>query len=118
MHACMQAFANAWKKACQTPGGVVLVPAGKTFFLSGGDFVGPCNGNTKFQIDGTLVASNDPKLDHLEYWITFDSVARLTVVGKGVFDGNGASSWSRCRKSSNCPNRPTVSLSISQRSSI
>ncbi|KAL6533538.1 hypothetical protein OROMI_027650 [Orobanche minor] len=36
-----QAFANAWKSACRTPGVVISVPAGKIFFLSGGDFEGP-----------------------------------------------------------------------------
>lgn len=110
MHACMQAFADAWKKACQTPGGVVSVPAGKTFMVSGGDFVGPCNGVTTFKIDGTLVASTDPKLDDLDYWIMFDNVQSLKLIGKGVFNGNGASSWSRCHSSSNCASRPVVSL--------
>lgn len=108
----MQAFAKAWIKACETPGGMVSVPApaGKTFLVSSGDFEGPCNGQTRFQTDGTLVASNDPKLDALEYWITFHKVVGLTLVGQGVFDGNGASSWSRCDKSSNCNSRPTVSI--------
>ncbi|KAL6516871.1 hypothetical protein OROHE_018159 [Orobanche hederae] len=103
-----QAFANAWKSACRTLGVVVSVPAGKTFFLSGGDFVGPCNGRTIFRIDGTLVASNDPKLDNLDYWITFDGISRLTIAGNGVFDGNGASAWSLCGKSPNCSTRPTI----------
>ncbi|XP_057793353.1 polygalacturonase-like [Salvia miltiorrhiza] len=102
-----QGFANAWKKACQTPGGGVLVPAGKAFVLSGGEFVGPCKGKTKFQIDGTLIASNDPKLDRLDYWITFASVTRLTIFGKGVLNGNGASAWSRCGTSTSCAPRPT-----------
>ncbi|KAH6780605.1 hypothetical protein C2S52_011842 [Perilla frutescens var. hirtella] len=107
-----QAFANAWKKACETRGGVVSVPAGKSFFVSGGDFVGPCNGRTIFQVDGTVVASdNDPKMDDSESWITFEEVDNLKVVGKGVFDGNGASSWSRCA-SSDCGNRPAVSVVI------
>ncbi|XP_047940931.1 polygalacturonase-like [Salvia hispanica] len=101
-----QAFAKAWKKACQTPGGVLAIPAGKTFLLSGGDFVGPCNGKTIFRVDGTIVASNDPKLDDRDYWITFDNIARLIVVGHGVFNGNGASSWSRCGPW-NCKTRPT-----------
>ncbi|KAL6549455.1 hypothetical protein OROHE_008572 [Orobanche hederae] len=69
---------NAWKSACRTSGVFASVPAGKTFFLSGGDFVGPCNGRTIFRIDGTLVASNNPKLDNLDYWITFDGISRLT----------------------------------------
>ena len=107
----MQAFANAWKKACQTPGGVLAIPAGKTFLLSGGDFVGPCNGKTIFRVDGTIVASNDPKLDDRDYWITFDNIARLIVVGHGVFNGNGASSWSRCGPW-NCKTRPTVILCV------
>ncbi|KAL1560676.1 galacturonan 1,4-alpha-galacturonidase [Salvia divinorum] len=79
----------------------------KIFLLSGGDFVGPCNGKTIFQVDGTIVASNDPKLDNLDYWITFDNITRLVVNGNGVFNGNGASTWSRCRNSRDCKSRPT-----------
>lgn len=109
MHA---GITRCMEEGCQTPRGVVSVPAGKTFLVSGGDFKGPCNGQTLFHIDGTLVASNDPnKLDNLEYWITFNEIDDLVIFGEGVFYGNGASSWSHCDKSSNCDSRPIVSLS-------
>ncbi|KAI3465526.1 hypothetical protein Pfo_022189 [Paulownia fortunei] len=103
---CIQAFTNAWKKACETVGGIVSVPRG-TFYVSGADFQGPCNGSTLFHTDGIVIASNDPTLDQ-DYWITFYEVDGLTVSGNGVFDGNGASSWSRCNGLANCNLPPTT----------
>ncbi|XP_042045074.1 polygalacturonase-like [Salvia splendens] len=102
----MKAFADAWKNACQTPGGVVTVPAGETFLVSSGEFEGPCNGQTLFQMDGILVASEDLKLDDTEFWITFHKIDDLVLSGTGVFDGKGALSWSLCDRSSNCHHRP------------
>ncbi|KAL1560679.1 galacturonan 1,4-alpha-galacturonidase [Salvia divinorum] len=101
-----QAFADAWKKACQTPGGIVTVPTGKTFLVSIGEFEGPCNGQTLLQMDGTLVASEDSKLDDTEFWITFHKIDDLVLCGTGIFDGKGALSWSHCDESSSCHHRP------------
>ena len=110
IYSFMKAFADAWKNACQTPGGVVTVPAGETFLVSSGEFEGPCNGQTLFQMDGILVASEDLKLDDTKFWITFHKIDDLILSGIGVFDGKGALSWSQCDKSSNCHHRPAVSL--------
>ncbi|XP_011085642.1 exopolygalacturonase [Sesamum indicum] len=102
-----QAFQDAWKSACQADGGVVSVPQG-TFRVSGSAvFEGPCNGQTGFSVDGTVIASDDPTLDK-DYWITFHKVDALTVSGYGVFDGNGASSWSSCNGVKNCNPLPPV----------
>ncbi|XP_042067471.1 polygalacturonase-like [Salvia splendens] len=102
----MKAFTDAWKNACQTPGGVVTVPVGETFLVSSGEFEGPCNGQTLFQMDGILVASEDLKLDDTKFWITFHKIDDLVLSGIGVFDGKGALSWFQCDKSSNCHHRP------------
>ncbi|KAG9158464.1 hypothetical protein Leryth_013214 [Lithospermum erythrorhizon] len=36
------AFLEAWKKACNTPQSVLLVPANKTYVLNPTRFLGPC----------------------------------------------------------------------------
>ncbi|PIN11863.1 Galacturan 1,4-alpha-galacturonidase [Handroanthus impetiginosus] len=97
-----QAFSDAWKKACETEGGRLLVPVGGgSFYVSGAQFKGPCTGQTIFRIDGTIIASDDLTLDDQDYWITFHEVDALTLSGNGFFDGNGASSWSHCAHAPN-----------------
>lgn len=106
----VQSFMNAWEQACKIDGGVVTVPRG-TFLLSSADFKGPCIGLTLFKLEGTLVANGQPLLDDQDYWITFYKVERVTISGNGVFDGNGASSWSVCHGKSKCNDLPpTVSI--------
>ncbi|KAK4420565.1 Polygalacturonase [Sesamum alatum] len=105
-----QAFLDAWKSGCQADGGIVSVPEG-TFYLSGAAFEGPCNGPTSFHVDGTVVASDDPTLDQ-DYWITFRKVDGLTISGYGIFDGNGASSWSRCDSDEKCDPLPPMTMKI------
>ncbi|KAL6511255.1 hypothetical protein OROHE_020479 [Orobanche hederae] len=105
------AFASAWQKACQTVGGTVSVPTG-SFFLSRADFIGPCDGQTLFHTDGTLIASDDPTLGDRDHWITFSYVDGLKIFGNGVFDGNGALSWSRCHGIANCQHLPPTTLKI------
>ncbi|KAK4437020.1 Exopolygalacturonase [Sesamum alatum] len=102
-----KAFLDAWKGACAAEGGVLAVPLG-TFFVNGATFEGPCNGETLFRTKGTLRASSDPSLDQ-EYWILFDNVDRLTILGNGTFYGNGESAWPRnqCDKSLSCKKPPT-----------
>ncbi|KAL3837660.1 hypothetical protein ACJIZ3_022251 [Penstemon smallii] len=105
------AFASVWKKACETQGGLVVVPFG-TYFVSSATFQGPCNGKTLLQIDGNIIASSDPSLNK-ENWIQFYSLDGLDVSGRGTFDGRGASAWpyNNCDVSSNC-NLPPVSIDI------
>lgn len=98
---------KAWKKACGTPGGTILIPKG-TFLVSSGDFKGPCKGTTKFRIDGTLVASSGFG-GNKDFWLIFNKVDRLIFFGTGTLNGNGASTWAGCKVSKNCDNRPTVS---------
>lgn len=110
MMVVVQSFMNAWEQACKIDGGVVTVPRG-TFLLSSADFKGPCIGRTLFKLEGTLVANGQPLLDDQDYWITFYKVERVTISGDGVFDGNGASSWSVCHGKSKCNDLPpTVSI--------
>ncbi|KAK6141234.1 hypothetical protein DH2020_025031 [Rehmannia glutinosa] len=106
-----EGFASAWEKACGIDGGMVSVPIG-TFLVKSGNFNGPCNGETLFHIDGIVKASDAPTLNSQDYWITFFEVDGLTVSGNGVFDGNGAASWSRCHGISKCQSLPPTTLKI------
>ncbi|KAK6155305.1 hypothetical protein DH2020_009553 [Rehmannia glutinosa] len=83
----------AWKKACQINGGVLLIPSG-TYLVSGATFQGPCKGQTKVSLQGTLKATSNVTLG-VDYWIGFYSVDNLIIYGNGTFDGNGASAWGR-----------------------
>ncbi|KAL1535563.1 galacturonan 1,4-alpha-galacturonidase [Salvia divinorum] len=86
-----QAFLDAWKKACATNGGTVSVPNGN-YQLSDVEFSGPCNGQTRFLLNGTLIAPDVPT-PNLDYWILFRRINKLTIYGTGTLNGNGASYW-------------------------
>ncbi|KAH6785170.1 hypothetical protein C2S51_037625 [Perilla frutescens var. frutescens] len=86
-----QAFLDAWKKACATNGGTMVIPKG-TYLLSDAQFLGPCNGQTKFILDGTIIATDVPT-PNINYWIFFRNLNSLSISGQGTLDGNGASYW-------------------------
>ncbi|XP_022135905.1 exopolygalacturonase-like [Momordica charantia] len=100
-----QALANAWKDACASvrPSAVVI-PRG-IFKVSKGNFRGPCKSRIEFRLRGTLQAPTHPKG---ESWITFAYIDRLTLLGGGVFDGQGKAGWEKndCHKSINCAKLP------------
>lgn len=89
----VQAFLNAWKKACATNGGTVSVPAG-TFLLSDVEFLGPCIGQTNFLLNGTLIAPIVPT-PNIDYWIIFRNLDNLSIYGTGTLNGKGAFYWQR-----------------------
>ncbi|KAL2464963.1 Pectin lyase-like superfamily protein [Abeliophyllum distichum] len=119
---CSQAFLSTWEKACKVDGGTVLVPSG-TYLVKSALFEGPCNGQTVFNVIGTLKATPTSSIG-VESWIEFSHVNGLVMIGKGVFDGQGASTWSRsvnCKAagSFSCSNRPSsVKLKFVTNSSI
>ncbi|KAL3640538.1 hypothetical protein CASFOL_015506 [Castilleja foliolosa] len=82
---------SKWRKACDTDGGELEIPPGN-FMLSGVIFQGPCNGKTYFRHMGTLKAT--PGAHNQDYWITFQDIDGLIIIGNGTFDGNGPSAWS------------------------
>ncbi|KAL1535562.1 galacturonan 1,4-alpha-galacturonidase [Salvia divinorum] len=86
-----QAFLDAWKKACATNGGTVSVPNGN-YQLSDVEFLGPCNGQTRFLLNGNLIARDVPT-PNLDHWIMFRRVNKLTIYGTGTLHGSGASYW-------------------------
>ncbi|KAL7598470.1 hypothetical protein Lser_V15G25154 [Lactuca serriola] len=94
------AFANAWKAACQSKPNkksILVIPAGRTFFLKPMDFNGPCKPSSIFiQVSGNIVAPTK-KTDwfghHVDTWLSFNTVNGLTVSGNGKIDGNGRIWW-------------------------
>lgn len=105
------AFLKAWGSACgSAAAATVHVPKG-TFVVRNVVFGGPCKNKITFQIDGTIVAPPDFRLvGNSGYWILFNKVSRVTVVG-GTVDGRGAGFWSCRRSGKNCPAGTRVSSS-------
>ncbi|CAH2037225.1 unnamed protein product [Thlaspi arvense] len=100
------AFTNAWRDACASNGlGRMYIPKGK-FYVGGVTFEGPCNGQTSFVIDGTLLAPTNNNDIKKETWINFRYIDYLTISGGGTIDGQGKESWplNDCDKDSHCPN--------------
>ncbi|EPS63573.1 hypothetical protein M569_11211 [Genlisea aurea] len=104
-----RAFLSAWRDACNSGGGgMVHVPRGGNYYVSQAVFEGPCRGEMSFRHEGYIIASSE--YSGGDSWISFRLVNRLSISGSGTFDGNGASTWNRCR-SSGC-NFPPSSLKL------
>ncbi|KAK7331244.1 hypothetical protein VNO77_25463 [Canavalia gladiata] len=100
------AFLSAWNKACGSPKPArIYVPRGRFLLAKAVTFNGECaNKAISITINGTLLAPSDYRfLGNAEYWLTFDRVTGLSILG-GVLDARGTSLWS-CKLSakSNCP---------------
>ncbi|KAL0059798.1 hypothetical protein AAF712_013439 [Marasmius tenuissimus] len=89
---------EAAMKSCGN-GGIILLPAGKTFLIqSTWDFTG-CT-NCEVQIEGTLKLSDDDldSWDHVKGAILLTNVTGATIhskTGSGVFEGNGVAFWQK-----------------------
>ena len=77
-------------------GGIIVIPAGYTFYLNTALTFAGCIG-CDFQIEGTIIASDDT-----DYWstqtniISVDSITGAqihSVTGTGLLDGNGQAAW-------------------------
>ncbi|OMO76680.1 Glycoside hydrolase, family 28 [Corchorus olitorius] len=72
-----EAFRKAWDTACSTPKSVFLVPPGCHYLVNATKFKGPCVDRLVLQIDGTIVAPDepenwDPNLPRL--WLDFSNL--------------------------------------------
>ncbi|KAJ9549780.1 hypothetical protein OSB04_022323 [Centaurea solstitialis] len=118
-----KAFENAWKQACSTASAVLLVPPGLTYLVRATRFKGPCAENLIFQIDGTILAPDDPKKwdpRNPRNWLSFSNLKGVIFQGYGVIDGSGKKWWAAsCKKNKTnpCVGAPTA-LTIDQSSSI
>ncbi|XP_076955535.1 putative polygalacturonase At1g80170 [Bidens hawaiensis] len=118
-----KAFANAWKQACSTSQAVLLVPPDRTYKVNATRYRGPCAEDLIVQIDGNIVAPNEPKNwdpKNPRNWLYFSNLTGVVFQGHGVIDGSGAKWWAAsCKKNKTnpCVGAPTA-LTIDQSSNI
>ncbi|KAB1207891.1 hypothetical protein CJ030_MR7G024253 [Morella rubra] len=118
-----QAFRNAWKIACSTEKSVFLVPEGRRYLVNATRFNGPCSDRLVIQIDGTIIAPDEPKNWDPKFpriWLEFSKLTGALFQGGGVIDGSGSKWWaSSCKKNKTNPCRgaPTA-LTIDSSSAI
>ncbi|KAJ4879678.1 Pectin lyase-like superfamily protein [Raphanus sativus] len=118
-----QAFVSAWNKACGMPKSVLLVPQGRTYLINATKFNGPCETKLVIQIEGTIVAPDepsnwDPKFQRI--WLEFSKLKGVVFKGNGVIDGSGTKWWAAsCKKnkSNPCKSAPTA-LTIESSSGV
>ncbi|KAF9626696.1 hypothetical protein IFM89_038791 [Coptis chinensis] len=118
-----QAFLSAWNKSCSIPKSVFLVPERRRYLLKPAAFKGPCADKLIIQIDGTIVAPDDPKNwdpKNPRTWLHFSKLKGVSFQGAGVIDGSGGKWWdSSCKrnKSNPCREAPTA-LTIQSSSAV
>uniref|UniRef100_A0A2C9UPG6 endo-polygalacturonase n=2 Tax=Manihot esculenta TaxID=3983 RepID=A0A2C9UPG6_MANES len=118
-----QAFVKAWETACGTPKSVFFVPPGHRYLVNATKFKGPCENKLVIQIDGTIVAPDEPNdwdPDLPRVWLEFSKLNGVLFQGNGVIDGSGRNWWeSSCKKnkSNPCRGAPTA-LTIDSSSSV
>ncbi|KAL1534138.1 galacturonan 1,4-alpha-galacturonidase [Salvia divinorum] len=118
-----QAFTDAWKQACSTPKSVLLVPEGRRYLVNATRFRGPCLDKVVIQIEGTIVAPDDPNSwdpKNPRTWLVFNNLTKVYFQGKGVIDGSGTKWWAAsCKKnkSNPCKSAPTA-LTIDSSSAV
>ncbi|XP_027368695.1 exopolygalacturonase-like [Abrus precatorius] len=91
-----QAFMNTWRKVCHesTEPTRFYVPPGR-FLISPIIFQGPCTvpSPITFQVEGTVLATEDISEFENSEWLMFQKLNGLKIIGGGIFDGQGKSSW-------------------------
>ncbi|XP_040376731.1 peptide chain release factor 2 isoform X2 [Oryza brachyantha] len=108
-----EAFLNAWKKACSLNNAVFLVPGGRRYKVGAARFMGPCKSRLIVQIQGTIVAPEEPSewdAASQRLWLLFSGLAGARIQGGGVVDGSGAKWWANsCKidRSKPCKGAPT-----------
>ena len=108
---------NAWKKACASPTpSELLIPKG-TFKLARVTLEGPCKAPIKINLQATLQAPSDPTgFKDGDGWVTFEHIDRLTLMGGGIFDGQGKAVWGKhCAQGQYCSKLPIVSFLLISR---
>nr|XP_023891780.1 polygalacturonase At1g48100-like [Quercus suber] len=91
-----KAFEAAWVAACKVEGSTMVVPYGFVFLVKPITFSGPnCQPNIQFQLDGKIIAptSSQPWGSGLLQWLQFKNLKGITILGKGVIDGQGSAWW-------------------------
>ncbi|XP_039126868.1 polygalacturonase At1g48100-like [Dioscorea cayenensis subsp. rotundata] len=106
------AFRSAWKAACSTESGVLLVPSDGLFSITSSIFSGPCKPGFVFQVDGVLMPPDGPDCwpdsDSKHQWLVFYRVDGMTLRGEGTIEGNGEKWWNLPCKPHRGPNGTTL----------
>ncbi|XP_041016277.1 probable polygalacturonase At1g80170 [Juglans microcarpa x Juglans regia] len=115
-----QAFLQAWDIACSTPKSVLLVPEGGLYLVNATRFKGPCSEKLVIQIEGTIIAPDepenwDPELPRI--WLDFSKLKGVIFQGDGVIDGSGSKWWASSCKRNKTNGAPTA-LTIDSSSAI
>ncbi|OVA16981.1 Glycoside hydrolase [Macleaya cordata] len=111
-----QAFVSAWDQACSTSKSVLLVPEGRRYLVNATKFKGPCAGKLIVQIDGTIVAPNEPNnwdKQNPRIWLDFSKLQKVSFQGDGVIDGSGGKWWD-----SSCKRNKSNALTIDSSSGV
>ncbi|KAK9119731.1 hypothetical protein Scep_017824 [Stephania cephalantha] len=87
-----KAFLSAWDKACSETKSVFLVPEGRRYLVKPTKFKGPCASKLIVQIDGTIVAPDEPNdwdPENPRIWLEFSKLTGISFRGEGIIDGSG-----------------------------
>ncbi|CAH9071201.1 unnamed protein product, partial [Cuscuta europaea] len=109
-----QAFTDAWTQACSAEQSVLLVPSDRRYLVNATRFKGPCVRNLVVQIEGTIVAPDEPEnwdAKNPRVWLAFSNLKAVTFQGNGVLDGSGRKWWAAsCKKNKTnpCKGAPTA----------
>ncbi|KAM1722783.1 hypothetical protein ACFX11_021448 [Malus domestica] len=109
-----QAFQKAWGIACNTTKAVFLVPQGRRYLVNATKFQGPCADNLIIQIEGTIVAPDEPNNWDPNFprtWLDFTKLNGVLFQGHGVIDGSGSKWWAascKTNKTNPCRGAPTA----------
>ncbi|KAK9108102.1 hypothetical protein Syun_024113 [Stephania yunnanensis] len=118
-----KAFLSAWDKACSETKSVFLVPEGRRYLVKPTKFKGPCASKLIVQIDGTIVAPDEPNdwdPENPRIWLEFSKLKGISFRGEGIIDGSGDKWWeSSCKrnKSNSCREAPSA-LTIESSSAV
>ncbi|XP_072992190.1 probable polygalacturonase At1g80170 [Typha latifolia] len=108
------AFISAWNMACSSKNAVFLVPENRLYKVNATKFKGPCQSRLIIQVQGTIVAPDEPKdwdPKSPRAWLTFSKLTGVRMQGGGVIDGSGSKWWaSSCKinKTNPCRGAPTA----------
>ncbi|KAJ9550822.1 hypothetical protein OSB04_014867 [Centaurea solstitialis] len=108
-----QGFKMAWDSACSNDEPtVLLVPKHYTFMIQSTIFTGSCRNSLVFQIEGTIMAPDGPRMwpkgMSMRQWLVFYRVNGMSLQGGGVIDGRGEKWWDLPCKPHKGPNGTTL----------
>ena len=105
------AFRNAWAAACASAdSSTINVPKGT--YLLASLALGDCkSSDITFRIDGTLMPLWDGADYRNDYWLSFQGVTGVSIIG-GSLDAKGPALWACKASAADCPTGATVLSTI------